>query len=162
MPLAEVAEHADIAPGTYEVELTAIKPDTITPKMGRDAGKEVDVYRWFLTDEDGNEMDYLTRRDPTSEKSNMFKAMVAFNVPRADMFTVEPEDITGRRCLATVSVNEQGYSQVDSLTPMPIRRRPATATVEPPVIEGPDGPVEVPPANVQAPAPAPDIDDLPF
>jgi hypothetical protein len=76
------------------------------------------------------------------------------------MFTVEPEDITGRRCLATVSVNEQGYSQVDSLTPMPIRRR--AAAVEPPVIEGPDGPVPVPPANVQPPADAPDIDDLPF
>lgn len=154
MPLAEVEPRADIPPGTYEVTLTNVQPDVITPRMGRDAGKEVNVYRWLLQDEDGNDLDFLTRRDPTSEKSNMFKAMVAFNVPRSEMMTVEVGDIVGKRCLATVSINDQGYAQVDSLTPMPVRRRPAA-------VDPGDSGESVDPVVAAAEAEA-NIDDLPF
>ena len=148
MPLAEAEPRNEIAPGTYTVTVRAIKPDHITPKMGRDAGKEVAVFRWDFDTEDGEPLDYLTRRDPSSEKSNLFKAFVALGVPRDQHLTVEAEDLIGRSCFALVSVNDDGYNRIDSLSPLPVRRAAA-------------GPAATTSAEVPAAAEA-TTDDLPF
>jgi len=154
MPLAEAEPRTEIAPGTYVVTVRAINADVITPKMGRDAGKEVNVFRWDLDTEDGEPLDYLTRRDPTSEKSNFFKALVALGVPRAEHLTVEASDLIGRQCFALVSINDDGYNRVDSLSPLPVRRA-----------QGPvAGPATVAASEVPAPVPTAEAetDDLPF
>jgi hypothetical protein len=126
MPLAEVEERNNVPAGTHEVTVTDIQPDTIVPRMGKDAGKTIPVYRWTLqTDDDYDALDYLTRKDPTSEKSAIFKAFVAIGLTRAQMFSVERGDVVGRMCLATVSINPDGYAHVDALTALPVRRAPA-------------------------------------
>lgn len=132
MPLAEVEERNNVPAGTHEVTVTDIQPDTIVPRMGKDAGKTIPVYRWTLqTDDDYDALDYLTRKDPTSEKSAIFKAFVALGLSRPQMFTAERGDIVGRMCLATVSINDDGYAHVDGLTALPVRRaQPPTTPTE--------------------------------
>jgi hypothetical protein len=132
MPLVEVQPRAEIAPGTYEAAVSSVEKDIIIPKSGPKAGQEWAVLRWnFIIDGVDDRIESLTGRDPSSEKSNLFKYFVALlGSDKKAWLEAEVEDLVGRKCLVTISVNDDGWPKVDSVSGMPVRR-PAGAAAAP-------------------------------
>lgn len=144
MPLVEVQPRAEIAPGTYEAAVSSVEKDIIVPRQGRNAGQDVPVLRWnFLIEGVDDRIESITGRDPSSEKSNLFKYFVALLGPdKKAWLAAEVEDLVGRKCLVTVSITDDGWPRVDGVSGMPVKR-PA-AMVAPAVITVNDGETEDP------------------
>jgi hypothetical protein len=124
MPLVEVQPRADVAAGTYEGVVSSVEKDTIVPKTGRNAGQTVPILRWnFVIDGVDDKIESITGRDPTSEKSNLFKYFVALLGPnKTAWLSAETEDLVGKKALVTISVTDDGWPRVDAVTAMPTRR----------------------------------------
>lgn len=131
MPLVEIQPRSDLAPGTYEGVVVSVTKDIIVPKQGKNAGQDVPVLRWVFSIPDADDtIESITGRDPSSEKSNLFKYFVALIGPdRKTWETVEQEDLVGRQALITVGLNDSGYPRVDGVTGRPIRRAAAPASI---------------------------------
>jgi hypothetical protein len=137
MPLVEVQERDDILPGTYHGIVQSVAKDIIVPKQGKNAGQDVPVLRWVWSIPDANDsIESITGRDPSSEKSNLFKYFVALLGPdRAKWATVEESDLVGLEALVTIGLNDSLYPRVDGVTAKPVARRapqgvPAAGAVE--------------------------------
>ncbi len=129
MPLVEVQPRADVTPGTYEAVVTNVEKDIIVPRTGRNAGTDVPILRWnFAIDGVDDRIESITGRDPSSEKSNLFKYFVAvLGSDKKAWLAAETEDLVGKKCLVTISVNDDGWPRVDSVSGMPVRRQPGVA-----------------------------------
>lgn len=129
MPLAEPQPRADIPAGTYEATVQNVEPDIIVPRTGRNAGKDVPVLRWtWFLDSLDEEVESITSRDPSSEKSNLFKYFVALLGANRELWLkAETSDLVGRKALVTVSVDaESGYPRIDSVVAKPVQRAGVT------------------------------------
>jgi hypothetical protein len=129
MPLVEVQPRADITPGTYEAAVSSVEKDIITPRSGRNAGQNVPILRWkWAVDGIDEPIESITSRDPSSEKSNLFKYFVAMlGTDKKAWMDAEVEDLVGRKALITISLTDEGWPRVDNVTGMPVRRGPAAA-----------------------------------
>ena len=124
MPLVEVQPRADIKAATYEAVVSSVEKDIIVPKTGRNAGQNVPILRWnFVIEGVDDRIESITGRDPSSEKSNLFKYFVALlGSDKAKWMAAEPEDLVGLKCLVTISVTDDGWPRVDGVSGMPVRR----------------------------------------
>lgn len=132
MPLVEVQPRAEVAPGTYEAAVSSVEKDIIVPRTGRNAGQDVPILRWnFLIEDVEDRIESITGRDPSSEKSNLFKYFVALlGADKKAWLAAEPEDLVGRKCLVTISINDDGWPRVDGVSGMPVSRKVGTVTME--------------------------------
>lgn len=129
MPLVEVQPRAEVQPGTYEAVVSAVEKDIIVPRTGRNAGQDVPILRWgFTVDGVDDKIESITGRDPSSEKSNLFKYFVALlGSDKKAWLAAETEDLVGKKCLVTISINDDGWPRVDGVSGMPVRRPAAAA-----------------------------------
>jgi len=129
MPLVEVQPRADIKAATYEAVVSSVEKDIIVPKTGRNAGQNVPILRWnFVIDGVDDRIESITGRDPSSEKSNLFKYFVVLlGSDKKAWMEAETEDLVGLKCLVTISVTDDGWPRVDGVSGMPVRRGPAAA-----------------------------------
>jgi len=133
MPLVEVQPRADITPGTYEAVVSNVEQDTIVPRTGRNAGQTVPILRWnFVVEGIEERLESITGRDPSSEKSNLFKYFVAvLGTDKSAWMSAETEDLVGKPVLITISVTDEGWPRVDNVTGRPVRRGPTAQPVVP-------------------------------
>lgn len=132
MPLVEIQPRADIQPGTYEAVVSNVEKDTITPRTGRNAGQLVDILRWnFVIEGVDDRIESITGRDPSSEKSNLFKYFVAvLGADKSSWMSAETEDLVGKPVLVTLSLSDDGWPRVDNVTARPVKRAvPAPAVI---------------------------------
>jgi hypothetical protein len=122
----------DIEPGTFTVTLTDISgPRTIVPKSGPNAGEEVEVLDWTFATEDGQELDAISSLK-TGPKSKTIKWLTAFfgAVPPPGA-SFDAKDIIGRMAIATVVLDEGGWPRIDTLSALPVARKPKAAAPAP-------------------------------
>lgn len=126
MPLFAIKEvEPTFPPGTYEMVLIAVKPKTITPKMGPDAGKELERLEWKWGDPEDEALDITQLTSfATSPKSRINEILVALLGPDNVQIGMEFEeaDLIGKKALVTIGLNDAGYSRVDQVTALPTRR----------------------------------------
>jgi hypothetical protein len=129
MPLAEITPRNTVEAGTYEGVVVSVVKDIIVPRMGNQAGQQVPILRWTFDIGADHNVESITGRDPSSEKSNLFRYFVALIGPdRKTWETVEQEDLVGRKALVSVSINDEGWERIDGVT---AQARPRPATVSP-------------------------------
>lgn len=173
--LFEAQPRSTVEDGNYVATVKAVARDVITPRTGRNAGKEVDVVRWtWWLDAVSDEVEGLTGVDPTSEKSNLFAYLVALiGSDRSTWLAQQPSDLIGRKALVQVVNDADGWPKVTNVTPLPKGMQTPTvpAVAAAPVAPAPldPGPAAAPtdvvsPLRQEPPAePVPaDADDLPF
>jgi hypothetical protein len=168
-PLFEQQPRATVADGNYVGVVRTVKRDVITPKTGRNAGKDVDVVRWtWWLSEAGEDVESLTGIDPTSEKSNLFAHLVAvFGTDRSKWMALGERELVGRKALIQVVNDADGWPKVTNVTPLPASLRDAPAEAPAPVAAAPEPVPTVSPLRQdeapQAEAAQPDQQgDLPF
>jgi len=113
-----------------------VSRDTIVPRQGRNAGKDVDVTRWtWYLEEAEEDVESLTGIDPTSEKSNLFGYLVALVGPdRESWLGLTPENLVGRKAMVNVIIQD-GYPKVTAVTPLPkVKGKPVSPVVAPAAI----------------------------
>ena len=150
------AQQANVEPGTYLVILTQIsEPREILPQTGPNAGKLVTLRDWTFALEDGTEVrgSASTASGPKSKTYAWLTALLGGTPPAVGQ-VVPFSQLVGREALATITVDEGGWSKIANLTAKP-RTRAASpvATPQPPTpaITRPVAPVALGAA-----------DDLPF
>lgn len=128
MPLFEVkAGGPEIADGVYPVILTDIKgPKTVTAQRGPNAGQDIDLFDWVLAvDAPGTPQDAMVIETSTSTasgpRSKMFAYLTAFHngVAPAIGTKFEREHLVGRRALATIQKDQEGWPRVTNLGALP-------------------------------------------
>jgi hypothetical protein len=123
MPLAEVIDRNIVPAATYEGVVVSVEKDIIVPKTGKQAGQNVPILRWVFDIGGEENVESITGRDPSSEKSNLFKYFVALlGSDRNAWLTAEMSDLVGRKALVTVGINDDGWNRIDGVTAMPIAR----------------------------------------
>ena len=143
MPLAEVQPRDVVAPGTYEGVVVSVEKDIIVPRQGKNAGQDVPVLRWNFDIGAEETVESITGRDPSSEKSNLFKYFVALlGSDRDAWLRAEMSDLVGRKALVTVGLNDDGWNRIDGVTAMPVKRQAPAPVVtsepeSPPDVEEP-------------------------
>ena len=112
-------------PGRTRPSCPNVETDTIVPRTGRNAGQHVPVLRWnFEVDGVEERIESITGRDPTSEKSNLFKYFVAtLGSDKAKWLDAETEDLVGKPVLVTIGIKEDGWPEVTNVTARPVRRQ---------------------------------------
>lgn len=127
------APQLDIDPGAYEVTLLSIEgPRTILPQTGPNAGKEVDLYDWTFTLEDGTEIrgSTSTSSGPKSKLYAWLTALLGGTPPPTDSkFSVD--DLIGRMAVATIAIEESGWPRITNLSAVAKRKagpKPVSAT----------------------------------
>lgn len=135
MPLIETTEGGPELEGTFEVIVTSVKPDKITPKQGPNAGVEGPILRWKFAGEDPEtgepfELDTISSTN-TGPKSKIVQFLVALLGPKAGEpgMKFDEKDLVDKRALATVEMVD-GYAKVKGLTAMPRTARTVRAAVE--------------------------------
>lgn len=123
----------DIDPGTYTVTLTGIEgPRTIIPQRGPNAGKEVSIFDWTFSTEDGQEIQATTSMSsgPRSKMYSWLTALFGAAPPVGSSF--DATDLIGRMAIATISVDEEsGWPKVANLGAVPVVRKPKAVEPEP-------------------------------
>jgi len=159
MPLAEVQPRDIVPAGTYEGVVVSVEKDIIVPRQGKNAGQDVPILRWNFDIGATETVESITGRDPSSEKSNLFKYFVALlGNDRDAWLTAEMSDLVGRKALVTVGINDDGWNRIDGVTAMPVRRA-APTPVEPAPVAATVSPLREPevPEDIEEPT-----DALPF
>lgn len=181
MPLFEVKGGGPNLPdGVYPVILTDITgPKTVTANRGVNAGQEVSLFDWtFAVDQPGHPLDGTPIDGSTSTssgpRSKMFAWLTALLNGAAPSVgtSFEKEQLVGRRALATIQKDGDGWPRLVNLGAMPVGMQQASfaaATGAPAAaapVAAPAAPVFTPqqiiPPQPVAAAPAPAGDDLPF
>lgn len=114
------APQTDIEPGAYEVTLLAIEgPRTILPQSGPNAGKEVDLYDWTFTLEDGTELQgsTSTKSGPKSKLYAWVTALLGGTPPPTEA-KFKVDDLVGRMAIATVTIDDGGWPRIQQLGPV--------------------------------------------
>ena len=131
--LFEARPMTEVQPGNYTGVVREVSRDTIVPRQGRNAGKDVDVTRWtWYLEEAEEDVESLTGIDPTSEKSNLFGYLVALVGPdRESWLGLTPENLVGRKAMVNVIIQD-GYPKVTAVTPLPkVKGKPVSPVVAP-------------------------------
>jgi len=171
MSLFEAQPRSTIEDGNYVATVRSAERDVITPRKGRNAGKDVDIVRWtWYLDEVQEDVESITGIDPTSEKSNLFSVLVALVGTNRDAWlALTPPELVGRKALVQVTNDADGWPKVTSVTALPKGMRPPAQPVGAPV--GSPVATTVPVEVTEAPiaeavqatlVPADAEDDLPF
>jgi hypothetical protein len=147
------AQQSNIEPGTYVVTLIEIsEPRTIFPQTGANAGKEVTLRDWTFALEDGTEVrgSASTASGPKSKSFAWITALLGGTPPTVGQ-VVPFSQLIGREVLATITVDEGGWSKIANLSAKPrARTAPVASTVTPAT------------ARKVAPVALGAADDLPF
>lgn len=156
MPFIQVtAGGPDIPDGVYPVILTDIKgPRTVTAQRGPKAGQDIDLLDWiFAIDAPNNPYDAYSIDVSTSTasgpKSKMYGFLTALfgGVAPTVGAAFEKEHLVGRRALATVQKDAEGWVRIVNLSAIPVTLQQAAfqrVTT-----------VATPPVAAPAPTPAP-------
>jgi hypothetical protein len=150
----------DIPNGTYPVILTAIKgPKTVTAQRGPKAGQDIDLLDWvFAIDAPGNQYDTLEVEATTSTasgpRSKMYGYLTAlFNgVAPAVGTNLSRDQLVGRRALATIQKDEEGWLRITNLGALPVsmmQQQFAQATGAPTQANGAPAPTASGPAPLR-------------
>ena len=135
---------SDIPDGVYPVILVELRPDTLTPNTGPNAGQEVSVLKWKVAvDEgeyEGTELD-VTSSIATGPRSKLYSFVTALQGGKTPAIGDEFDapDLVGRRALATIRRDDTGWPRVVSLGAMPTTlgsRKPAAVAERQPVAAG--------------------------
>lgn len=148
------AQQANIEPGTYVVTLLEIsEPRTILPQTGPNAGKEVTLRDWTFALEDGTEVrgSASTSSGPKSKSFAWITALLGGTPPSVGQ-VVPFSQLVGREVLATITVDEGGWSKIANLSAKPRARSQVVAPQ--PLTKATD--------RVVAPVALGAADDLPF
>jgi hypothetical protein len=147
------APPADIDPGVYVVTLIEIsEPRTIFPQSGPNAGKEVTLRDWTFALEDGTTVvgGASTASGPKSKTFAWLTALLGGTPPTVGK-SYPRDQLIGREALATIAVDDQGWTKIANLSARPKERaapaRPAAVPARP---------------KAQPVAAAVDPDNLPF
>jgi hypothetical protein len=115
----------DIPDGVYPVTLVEIKgPKTVTAQRGPKAGQEIDLLDWvFAVDEgdhDGTQIEASTST-ASGPKSKMYSYLTALfgGIAPTVGATFETTDLCGRRALATIRKDDNGWPRIENLGAMP-------------------------------------------
>jgi hypothetical protein len=119
--LFEAQPRSTIEDGNYVATVTATARETITPRQGKNAGKETPIVRWYWNlDGSTEEVDSITGIDPTSEKSNLFGYLVALvGTDRSKWLSLGEGDLVGKKALIQIVNDADGWPRVTSVTPLP-------------------------------------------
>ena len=121
------APPSDLAPGVYEVTLIAItEPRTIYPQSGPNAGKEVQLRDWTFALEDGSEVvgSASTASGPKSKTYAWLTALLG-GTPPAVGSKYPKDQLIGREALATIAIDEGGWTKIANLSARPKARAAA-------------------------------------
>lgn len=139
----------DIPDGVYPVTLVDIKgPKTVTAQRGPKAGQDIALLDWEFAIDDGPH-DGVVIQASTSTASGPRSKMYAFltalfnGVAPQIGSGFEKTDLCGRRALATVKKDEQGWLRIENLGAMPasmLSQRVAATTGAPVKAEGAPAP----------------------
>lgn len=115
----------DIPDGVYPVTLVEIKgPKIVTAQRGPKAGQEIALLDWvFAVDEgdhDGTQVETSTSTasGPKSKMYSYLTALFGGIAPLAGA-TFETTDLCGRRALATIRKDDNGWPRIENLGAMP-------------------------------------------
>lgn len=153
MPLFEVKSGGPNLPdAVYPVILTDIKgPKTVVAQRGPNAGEEVQLFDWtFAVDQPGHPLDGTEIQGSTSTssgpRSKMFAWLTALlnGAAPAVGTAFEKEQLVGRRALATIQKDSDGWPRLVNLGAMPVAMQQQSFAAATGV-----------PAAAPAPAPAP-------
>jgi len=124
----------DIEPGAYSATLTAIsEPRTILPASGPNAGQEVEILDWTFV-LDGDEEIRGTTSLSSGPKSKLFAWMTALLGGKAPAVgselawtddghvTLGGEQLDGRVVNVTISISENGWPKITTLSAIPAKR----------------------------------------
>lgn len=129
------AGQSDIAPGTYNVSLTAISDaKTNTAKRGPNAGEEFTVRDWtFYTDDDQEIRDSASvSKSARSKQYEWITALLGGTPPALDQ-KISLESLIGREAIATVELVD-GWPKIRTLSARPQERgKPKPQAVPQPV-----------------------------
>ena len=158
----------DIPDGVYPVTLVEIKgPKTVLAQRGPKAGQEIELLDWvFSIDEgdfDGTPIEASTST-ASGPKSKMYSYLTALFNGVAPLVgaTFETTDLCGRRALATIKKDTNGWPRIENLGAMPaamLAKGVAKATGAPVTAAGSPAPAAAPSAPLRDQVAAP---DLPF
>lgn len=126
MPFITVSQGGvDIPDGVYPVTLVEIKgPKTVTAQRGPKAGQDIDLLDWvFAVDEgdhDGTQIEASTST-ASGPKSKMYSYLTALYGGIAPQVgaSFEVTDLAGRRALATIRKDDNGWPRIENLGAMP-------------------------------------------
>ena len=122
------APPSDLAPGVYEVTLTDISdPRTIYPQSGPNAGKEVQLRDWTFALEDGSVVtgSASTASGPKSKTYAWLTALLG-GTPPAVGSRYPKDQLIGREALATIAIDEGGWTKIANLSARPKARAAAS------------------------------------
>ncbi|MGH2511388.1 MAG: hypothetical protein ACRDGQ_01735 [Candidatus Limnocylindrales bacterium] len=126
----------DIPDGVYSVILTGIAgPKTVTAKRGPKAGQEIDLYDWDFAIDEGpkeNEVIQSSTSSASGTRSKMYAYITALmgGVAPAIGTSFEIDDLVGRRALATIRKDEQGWPRIENLGALPASMRGPRAAAQ--------------------------------
>jgi hypothetical protein len=139
MPLITIGQGAPaVEDGNYEMFLTSVYPKTIVPKTGESAGKEVEVLEWVFEDVDDPDIEIKAISSTVfTPKSKAVAWITALLGPDAAQVgaSFEATDLVGRRAMVQTKVDENGYSKIVAVTPMPRKRTNRPAPVDPKITD---------------------------
>lgn len=143
-PFIEVTQGGSNVPdGVYPVTLTQISdPKTVTAQRGPKAGQEIQLLDWTFAIDEG-ELEGAELQTSTSlasgPKSKMFGYLTALLGGKAPAIgsSFEKSALIGRRALATVRADDNGWPRIENLGAMPTgmmghQRLPVPPTSEEP------------------------------
>jgi hypothetical protein len=172
VPFIEVTQSGpDIPDGVYPVTLVDIKgPKTVTAQRGPKAGQEIDLLDWDFAIDDGPHDGVViqaTTSTASGPRSKMYGYLTAlFNGVAPTIGTkFEKPELVGRRALATVKKDEQGWLRIENLGAMPVsmqQARLARDTGAPTAPAGSPAPATSAGTAREAVAAGTSSDDLPF
>ncbi|MCI0344392.1 MAG: hypothetical protein L0221_02965 [Chloroflexi bacterium] len=135
MPFIEVRSGgaSDIPDGVYPVILVDIKgPKTVTAQRGPNAGQDIDLLDWiFAVDQTGHPLDgkeiEASSSTASGPRSKMYAFLTALFNGVAPLIGAgfEKTDLVGRRALATVKRDEDGWPRLVNLGAMPTQMQQA-------------------------------------
>ncbi len=127
------APPSDIEAGVYEVTLLDIsEPRTIFPQTGPNAGKEVDLRDWTFALEDGNTIvgSASTASGPKSKTYAWLTALLGGTPPVVGQ-AYPKSQLIGREALATIAIDDGGWTKVVNLSARPKARAVPVAAPAP-------------------------------
>lgn len=139
---------SEIEAGTYTVILTELSdPKTVVANKGPRAGEEVRLVEWTFTVDEGDSegveiRDSSAYSERSGPKSKMFAWVAALlgKAPEPGQ-GFDKGDLVGRRAIASVVLNENGWPKIASLVALPVAKPKAAPAAKPaPVAAGAEMP----------------------
>lgn len=164
---------SDIPDGVYPVILVDIRgPKTVTAQRGPKAGQDIDLLDWqFAIDMPGQPLDgqeiEASSSTASGPRSKMYAYLTALlnGVAPAIGTAFAKKELVGRRALATIQRDQEGWARIMNLGALPIgmqQERFAQATGAPIKANGGPAPAVATGAPLRESVAAGDAENLPF